>query len=57
MIFRSSETNQDGSGAVTERKLGDHQPGQLLKPSIVVEEMKVVDGSSSNVLCSGSVLT
>ncbi|CAE7469985.1 unnamed protein product [Symbiodinium pilosum] len=32
----------DGSGAVTERKLGDHQPGQLLKPSIVVEESKVV---------------
>ena len=32
----------DGGSAVTERKLGDHQAGQLLKPSVAVEETKVV---------------
>ena len=32
----------DGSGNVTERRLGDHRPGQLLKPSVAVEEVKVV---------------
>ena len=31
----------DGSGAVTERKLGRHEPGRLLKPSVSVQETKV----------------
>ncbi|CAE7783457.1 unnamed protein product [Symbiodinium sp. CCMP2592] len=31
----------DGSGAVTERKLGPHEAGRLLEPSVSLEETKV----------------
>jgi len=31
----------DGSGVVTERKLGHHEAGRLLKPSVSIEETKV----------------
>jgi len=34
----------DGAGAVTERKLGNHAPGDLLSPSVVVVESRAVAG-------------
>ncbi|CAJ1420413.1 unnamed protein product [Effrenium voratum] len=40
----------DGFGNVTERKLENHQPGTLLKPSVTVLESKVMAGVRSVVL-------
>jgi hypothetical protein len=34
----------DGAGAVTERKLGDHEPGTLLAPSLTVVSNTVAAG-------------
>mmetsp|Transcript_23795 Transcript_23795/g.62253 ORF Transcript_23795/g.62253 Transcript_23795/m.62253 type:complete len:793 (-) Transcript_23795:139-2517(-) len=40
----------DGNGAVTERKLGNHEPGTLLKPSVTVVSNTVVAGKRTVVI-------
>lgn len=40
----------DGHGEVTERKLGNHQPGTLLKASVKIVESQVVGNSRSVIL-------
>jgi hypothetical protein len=34
----------DGDGKITERKLADHGPGSVLKPSVTLQESRVVGG-------------